>query len=392
MNGSRSAATIGGRIAFRIAISSAATTAPPKPSTETPGTIAAATSSAAALSEPRERRARTGRNLGRSGCQVICSPYVRARHRARPYTPLLVGSECLGDLRRPRDRRDRPRRRAPDHRSGAPPACASPPARGARPGGRAARPGRGADLARALGPPRRAVARTPGQGAAHRVPEGRRRPAAQEALRPCHDAGGRRGGGDRRAHGASGSRRARRKPRPARGVRRARLRRSPGRRRCTSPATPTCSTAWPSSGLRRRARSCRRLGLEGRPGASRPRARGRGGSAACSPKIAVPIHWGTFAPIGRVPDLESPHEFARLVTDVEVRILEPGETLELERGEIAAQPLPCRATEARDGAIAARLRRGGDREAHDERVARSRERTSEPVSKNAAGCKLRGRR
>ena len=36
--------------------------------------------------------------------------------------------------------------------------------------------------------------------------------------------------------------------------------------------------------------------------------------------------------IGRVPDLEPPHEFARLVAelapDVDVRILEPGETLD----------------------------------------------------------------
>ena len=51
------------------------------------------------------------------------------------------------------------------------------------------------------------------------------------------------------------------------------------------------------------------------------------------PKVAVPIHWGTLAPIGRVPDTESPHEFARLVaehaSDVDVRILAPGETLEL---------------------------------------------------------------
>ncbi|MGH3083850.1 MAG: MBL fold metallo-hydrolase [Gaiellaceae bacterium] len=51
------------------------------------------------------------------------------------------------------------------------------------------------------------------------------------------------------------------------------------------------------------------------------------------PRVAIPIHWGTLAPIGRVPDLESPHEFARLLSElapiVEVRVLEPGETLEL---------------------------------------------------------------
>jgi L-ascorbate metabolism protein UlaG (beta-lactamase superfamily) len=47
------------------------------------------------------------------------------------------------------------------------------------------------------------------------------------------------------------------------------------------------------------------------------------------PKIAVPIHWGTFAPLHRLPDVRSPHEFARLVADVEVRILEVGESLAL---------------------------------------------------------------
>ena len=51
------------------------------------------------------------------------------------------------------------------------------------------------------------------------------------------------------------------------------------------------------------------------------------------PRLVVPIHWGTLARIGRVPDPEPPHEFARRVADVapevEVRILEPGGTLEL---------------------------------------------------------------
>jgi L-ascorbate metabolism protein UlaG (beta-lactamase superfamily) len=46
------------------------------------------------------------------------------------------------------------------------------------------------------------------------------------------------------------------------------------------------------------------------------------------PKTAVPIHWGTFAPIGRAPDTESPHEFARLAADIDVRILEPGAKLD----------------------------------------------------------------
>ena len=52
------------------------------------------------------------------------------------------------------------------------------------------------------------------------------------------------------------------------------------------------------------------------------------------PRIAIPIHWGTVARIGRVPDPEPPHEFARFVErvapDVGVRILEPGGVLELD--------------------------------------------------------------
>ena len=46
------------------------------------------------------------------------------------------------------------------------------------------------------------------------------------------------------------------------------------------------------------------------------------------PRLAIPIHWGTFAPLGREPNLDAPHEFARIVTDTEVRILEPGESLD----------------------------------------------------------------
>jgi L-ascorbate metabolism protein UlaG (beta-lactamase superfamily) len=53
------------------------------------------------------------------------------------------------------------------------------------------------------------------------------------------------------------------------------------------------------------------------------------------PRIAVPIHWGTFFPIylrGDVP-AHPPREFARhaaeLAPEVEVRVLQPGETLTL---------------------------------------------------------------
>jgi L-ascorbate metabolism protein UlaG (beta-lactamase superfamily) len=51
------------------------------------------------------------------------------------------------------------------------------------------------------------------------------------------------------------------------------------------------------------------------------------------PRTAIPIHWGTLARIGRVPDPEPPHEFARWVSEVaegvEVKILAPGESFDL---------------------------------------------------------------
>jgi L-ascorbate metabolism protein UlaG (beta-lactamase superfamily) len=53
------------------------------------------------------------------------------------------------------------------------------------------------------------------------------------------------------------------------------------------------------------------------------------------PRVAVPIHWGTYWPAGRQgPGLtQPPHEFARqageLAPEVEVRILAQGETMEL---------------------------------------------------------------
>jgi L-ascorbate metabolism protein UlaG (beta-lactamase superfamily) len=57
------------------------------------------------------------------------------------------------------------------------------------------------------------------------------------------------------------------------------------------------------------------------------------------PRIAVPIHWGTFYPLGlrRLrprPFADPPHEFARhareLAPEVEVRVLEPGSETSLE--------------------------------------------------------------
>lgn len=62
-------------------------------------------------------------------------------------------------------------------------------------------------------------------------------------------------------------------------------------------------------------------------------------AAVLSPKVAVPIHWGTLFPIGLdrlAPDRLSspPREFsdwaARLAPQVEVRVLAPGEAISLE--------------------------------------------------------------
>ena len=59
------------------------------------------------------------------------------------------------------------------------------------------------------------------------------------------------------------------------------------------------------------------------------------------PRIAVPIHWGTFYPLGLrrlrpEPLVRPPREFARLVRelapDVEVRVLEPGSETSLAAG------------------------------------------------------------
>jgi L-ascorbate metabolism protein UlaG (beta-lactamase superfamily) len=56
------------------------------------------------------------------------------------------------------------------------------------------------------------------------------------------------------------------------------------------------------------------------------------------PKIAIPMHWGTFAPFGMHyrswrylvrPPLEFREQAALLAPDVDVRVLEPGESLDL---------------------------------------------------------------
>ena len=56
------------------------------------------------------------------------------------------------------------------------------------------------------------------------------------------------------------------------------------------------------------------------------------------PRLAIPIHWGTFFPIGlgwlkptilHMPPIKFERDAAELAPDVEVRILEPGETYNL---------------------------------------------------------------
>ncbi len=70
MNGSRSAATSGGRIAFRIAISAAATIAPPRCSIAMPGTTQAANMRAAAATS-QASSSRKGRMRRRSGSVAL---------------------------------------------------------------------------------------------------------------------------------------------------------------------------------------------------------------------------------------------------------------------------------------------------------------------------------
>jgi L-ascorbate metabolism protein UlaG (beta-lactamase superfamily) len=49
------------------------------------------------------------------------------------------------------------------------------------------------------------------------------------------------------------------------------------------------------------------------------------------PRLAVPIHWGTFSPLGRSTSQEPPEAFRRhaaeLAPEIDVRILEPGAAL-----------------------------------------------------------------
>ena len=56
--------------------------------------------------------------------------------------------------------------------------------------------------------------------------------------------------------------------------------------------------------------------------------------AALRPKLAIPIDWGTYSTLNRQPDARAAEEFAALaaerVPDVEVRIVDLAETLELD--------------------------------------------------------------
>jgi hypothetical protein len=73
VNGSRNAAITGGSAAFRIATTTATRSAPAVPLTSTPGRIAAATPSAAAV-DAHDSSTRTGLNFGRTGSHATASP------------------------------------------------------------------------------------------------------------------------------------------------------------------------------------------------------------------------------------------------------------------------------------------------------------------------------
>ena len=227
------------------------------------------------------------------------------------------------------------------HRSRAAPAPAAPaPARAAAHGAGARR--RRPRLARAPRPPRPAVAAAPG----HRRPG--RRPArrgTRAAARPRAVGGrgrGRRRAARRRRARAGRPRRPRRTtrapPAPVRGARvRARARRPPrvlrGRHR-----------ALRRPGRRGRARPARPraaagvgLGPVARPRAHGPRA-GRAGGGPAAPPRRHPGPLGTLLPLGlhrrharllHEPGADFARHVARLAPEVDVRLVQPGETVEL---------------------------------------------------------------
>ena len=63
-------------------------------------------------------------------------------------------------------------------------------------------------------------------------------------------------------------------------------------------------------------------------------ARAATAASLLKPRMAVPIHWGTFRPVSERgdpghPETEFRDRAAKLAPEVEVRILAPGETLDL---------------------------------------------------------------
>ena len=262
------------------AISSAATTAPQKPSTETPGTMLAAIKQCRCAEQPRQQKPQRAvlRPLGVPGdgfavraCRTwgATLPAASRRLRAcRTSSRTSATRRVLVDLDGVRLITDPCSARA-SSTSGAWPGA----------GVRAARARRGAALARPLGPPRPALARAARQGAADRVPAGRhgllrrKRFAHVTALAEGEDVHI----GSLTVTGVHAEHEGARGPLGASG--RARLQglrvairllrrrhgplRRPGRVRAG----------------RRRAGASRRVGRQGRPGTSRPHARSRGRSA-----------------------------------------------------------------------------------------------------------------
>ena len=103
----------------------------------------------------------------------------------------------------------------------------------------------------------------------------------------------------------------------------------------TSRATPSRSRRWRSwRDARRRADPGRGLGAEVGPGHMDPREAAEA-LALLRPRMAVPIHWGTYRRIGHRGTGDPAREFvehaAELAPDVRVAVLEPGGSVEITR-------------------------------------------------------------
>ena len=118
----------------------------------------------------------------------------------------------------------------------------------------------------------------------------------------------------------------------------------------TSRATPTCSMGWRSSApLDLALLPVCGLGADPRDRDISTRSSAAEALELLRPRLAVPIHWGTFYPLGlrrRIGEglVAPPLEFARLAAElapeVEVRVLQPGER---GRSRRRAAPVPDRA-------------------------------------------------